>query len=311
VKHSWQHQYVEANGLRVHYVAQGAGPLLLLLHGFPEFWYSWRFQIPGLARHFRVVAPDLRGYNETDKPEGIEAYRISVIVKDVLALIRALGETRAVVCGHDWGGVVAWRLAIHYPEAVERLVVLNAPHPLKFLEAFRKGHLPQLRRSWYMFLFQLPGVAERLLEADRFRLLWDLTFGGWGSRRPVNARDLEAYIEAMARPGALTAALNWYRVQFARIDLVSLTPSAFPKIQAPTLMIWGEKDGALGKELAKGTAKYIAGRFRRVYLPHAGHFVHQESPAEVTALILDFLGDLIPKSRRRRAASASKKRRGR
>jgi pimeloyl-ACP methyl ester carboxylesterase len=248
------------------------------------------------------VAPDLRGYNETDRPEGIEAYRISVVVKDILALIEALGETRAIVCGHDWGGVVAWRLAIQHPQAVERLIVLNAPHPLRFLEAFQGGHLPQLRRSWYMFFFQLPGVAERLLEADRFRLLWELTFRGWGSRRFPTTRELTVYVEAMARPGALTAALNWYRAQFARMRLDRATPGDFPKVQAPTLMIWGEKDGALGKELSKGTAGLVAGRFRRVYLPQAGHFVHQESPNQVNALILDFLRDLAPRPRRARSA---------
>ena len=157
MKETWKHGFAKTNGVRMHYVTQGEGDLLLLLHGFPDFWYVWRFQIPELAKHFRVVAPDLRGYNETDRPEGVDKYRLNLLAGDILGLIHALDEEKATVIGHDWGGVVAWSLASFNPEAVERLIILNAPHPNAYITK-TKDLLRQLQKSWYIFFFQTPDV---------------------------------------------------------------------------------------------------------------------------------------------------------
>ena len=157
---TWQHREIITNGLRMHYVIQGTGPLIVLLHGFPEFWYSWRFQIPFLAEHgYTVVAPDLRGYNDTEKPPS--GYNVSTLLRDIVGLIRSLEYEKAIIVGHDWGGALAWSFAMRYPQMTERLVVLNAPHPWAFFRELRT--LKQLRKSWYMFFFQIPWLPEYIL----------------------------------------------------------------------------------------------------------------------------------------------------
>jgi pimeloyl-ACP methyl ester carboxylesterase len=287
----WQHRFLESNGLRFHVVTQeppGAGraPLVVLLHGFPEFWYSWRRQIPALAAAgFAVAAPDLRGYNDSDKPEGIEAYRITNIVEDVAGIVRALGRERAVIVGHDWGGAAAYAFAMMRPEMTSRLCVLNSPHPACFTRELQAGNVEQLRRSWYMFLFQFPEAPEQLLAADNFRVLKGLLRDNArkGTFRPA---DLARYAEAFAKPGALTAAINWYRASFRRG-----LPSAreFPKIAAPTLIIWGDRDFALGKELTRGMRPHFSGRFTLTCLPGVSHWVQQEAPRKVNELLVRFL----------------------
>ncbi len=157
---TWQHQYIVTNGIRLHYVTQGEGPLIVLLHGFPEFWYSWRFQIPFLAEHgYTVVAPDLRGYNETDKPR--KGYDIPTLLRDIEGLVKGLGQQKATIVGHDWGGVLAWAFAMNYPEMTQCLIVLNAPHPAAMMREMRT--LKQLRKSWYVFAFQIPWLPEYML----------------------------------------------------------------------------------------------------------------------------------------------------
>lgn len=287
MKEPWSHRFVEANNLRFHCITQGEGPLVLLLHGFPEFWYSWRHQIPALAgAGFTVVAPDLRGYNESDKPEDVEAYRISHIVEDVAGLVRAFGRERAVIVGHDWGGVVAHHFAMRRPEMTRALVVLNCPHPAAFTAALFGGkNLEQMKKSWYMFFFQLPELPEKLLGAENFRLLKAFAYAHArpGTFRP---RDLQAYMEAFAKPGALTGGINWYRAMFRR----SPPPERqFPPIRCPTLVIWGERDHFLGKELTRGMKRYFSGPFKIRYLPGAGHWVQQEAPGRVNALLREFL----------------------
>ena len=170
VRDALKHGSAYVNGVRLHYVTQGAGPLLILLHGFPEFWYSWRYQIPALAKHFTVVAPDMRGYNESDKPSGVAHYHIDRLTGDVQGLIRAFHEERAVIVGHDWGGGVAWSFAANYPHLTERLVVLNCPHPGAFQKALQENR-QQLRRSWYIFYFQLPWLPELGLRLFRRRFI--------------------------------------------------------------------------------------------------------------------------------------------
>ncbi|MGI8552644.1 MAG: alpha/beta fold hydrolase [Dehalococcoidia bacterium] len=288
-----RHEVASVNGIRMHYVTEGEGDLVVMLHGFPEFWYSWRHQIPALAARFRVVAPDQRGYNLTEKPRGVSSYRMGTLVEDIVDLIRVLGYERAVVVGHDWGGAVAWQLAITHPEVVRRLIVLNIPHPM----AMARGLLTprQLLRSWYIFYFQMPGLPELSLRANNYAAI-EQSFRGMAIRKTAfSDEDIAAYKEAVARPGALTAAINWYRAALRNPELLARRQA--PAVQAPTLMIWGENDTALGKELTYGTDRWVRD-FRVHYIPNCSHWVQQEQPELVNRLMLDFLAGL-PADRRR------------
>jgi pimeloyl-ACP methyl ester carboxylesterase len=272
---------VTVNGVRLHCVVEGEGPLVLLLHGFPETSHAWRKQVPALATRFRVVAPDLRGYGASDKPTGIAAYRTSVIADDVVALIHSFGAQRAHVVGHDWGGGVAWTLAMRRPEAVDRLVVLNCPHPAVMQRALRSSWT-QIRRSWYIFAFQLPWLPEWALGRDRARAIKD-TLQRSSKPGAFSEADLDEYARAFSAPGAATAALNYYRAAVR-----SQVPSA--RIKAPTLLIWAEDDFALGIELTRGMDDLFAIKPRVEYVPDTSHWVMEERPDVVNRLLLDFLG---------------------
>lgn len=279
------HRYLRINGIRMHYVTAGNGPLIVLLHGFPEFWYAWRKQIPALAKRFTVVAPDLRGYNETDKPNW--GYETDVLTADVAELIAGLGYERAHVVGHDWGGGLAWNMAIAYPQRVERLAVLNCPHPKLFAEALRSNPR-QMLRSWYMGVFQIPWLPEALFRANNFALM-ENTFRTMVARKDTfSDEDIARYKEALAKPGALTAAINWYRNGAS--GLVSVGSSS-GQVDAPTLLIWGEQDTVLGKELTYGTERYVSNLTIK-YLPGCSHWTQQECPDEVNKLLLDFFAPL-------------------
>lgn len=277
------------NGVRLHLVEAGPedGPLVILLHGFPEFWRAWERQLGPLARAgFRVVAPDLRGYNLSEKPPGVEAYRVGVLQEDVAALIRALGHRRARVVGHDWGGIVAWALALRQPGVVERLVILNAPHPAAFRRVARKP--AQWRRSWYIFLFQLPWLPERLLPR----------FGRWALRgtnpRAYSEAERQLYEEAWAQPGAATAMIHYYRAML-RFGGRQKGGSAqeVPPLRLPTLVLWGERDVALLPELANGLERWVPG-VRVVRFPRASHWVMRDEPVRVNNLLIEFLSGEVP-----------------
>lgn len=288
MKESWEHGFVKADGIRMHYVTLGKGKLLVLLHGFPDFWYVWRFQISELAKHFRVIAPDLRGYNETDKPKGIDNYRLNFLAGDVFGLIKALGEKRAMIVGHDWGGVVAWYLAAFHPEAVEKLVVLNAPHPNAYTTR-TKGLFRQLQKSWYVFFFQTPDVPEEVLTRNNYLFLKNMLQSSLVKKEVLTTEDLEEYEKAWAKPGALQAALNYYRANMNPAILFSEKTVAFPKIKSPTLVIWGEQDVALSKDLIVDTEEYVGAPYSIRYFPNCGHWVQLEDPELVNKHILEFL----------------------
>ena len=223
--------YAEVGDVRLHYVEAGDGPLIVLLHGFPEFWYGWRLQIaPLAAAGFRVVAPDLRGYNLSSKPDGVAAYGADKLAADVRGLIQERGAESAHVVGHDWGGTAAWTLAMNHPEVVDRLAILNAAHPRKLNEGLR--HPSQLRRSWYFFYFQLPDLPEHHVRADDWEFFQDFLRD---AQPPYTPEEIERYIEAWSQPGAATAMINYYR--FA----VRHSSGEIRPITAPTLVIWGEK----------------------------------------------------------------------
>ena len=281
-----KHGSAYVNGVRLHYVTQGAGPLLILLHGFPEFWYSWRYQIPALAKHFTVVAPDMRGYNESDKPSGVANYHIDRLTGDVGGLIRAFHAERAVIVGHDWGGGVAWSFAANYPHLTERLVVLNCPHPGAFQKALQENR-QQLRRSWYIFYFQIPCLPELGLRVFRRRFIAQAFRGMAVRKEAFPDEELHKYAEALGIPGSARAAINYYRAAFRhrlRHGAVHL-----PQISRPTLLIWGEEDTALGKELTYDMDGYFSDRFEIKYIPKCSHWVQQEQPELVNQHLLEFL----------------------
>ncbi len=288
MKKSWKHEFVKADGLRMHYVTQGSGRLVLLLHGFPDFWGVWRFQIPELAKHFRVVAPDLRGYNKTDKPGGVENYRLNLLADDILGLINALGETRAVVVGHDWGGVVAWSFAAFNPEYIEKLVILNAPHPNAYTSR-AKLSLRQLQKSWYVFFFQTPDVPEEVLSRNDYSFLKNMVKLAFVKKEALTNEDLRLRAKAWSQPGALTAMMNYYRANMNPYILFSERKIAFPKIASPTYVIWGERDVALSRGLIENTADFVDAPYSIRYIPDCGHWVQLEQPKLVNLYMNKFL----------------------
>ena len=280
-----QHRYAALGDVRLHYVEAGEGPLVVLLHGFPQFWYMWRFQIPALAEAgFRVVAPDMRGYNLSERPPRVSDYRVELLARDVGRLIQACGGESAAVVGHDWGAISAWFTAMLYPERVAKLVILNVPHPARFMR--RLWTPKQLRKSWYAFALQIPGRPGRRIEREVFsRFLLDIRRD---PSRPgaFTEEDAERYRGAMARPDALSAACNYYRALFRRNP--ARVRALLRKIEASTLVIWGERDRYLSTELAEADRSWVP-NLRVERLPEASHWVAEDRPDEVNALLLDLL----------------------
>ena len=285
----WTHREGVVNDVRLHWVEQGAGPLVVLLHGFPEFWWGWHRQIPALAAAgFRVVAPDMRGYNLSEKPKGAASYRVSILLEDIASLIRHLGEARAHVAGHDWGGVVAWRLAMAHPELVDRLVIANAPHPAVFVRELKRPR--QLLRSWYAMFFQLPLLPEALFRANDYAMLERIFRKGPARPGAFSDDDIRHYREAMSRPGALTAMLDYYRT-FARNLGRRGGPAGGERtriVTQPTLVIWGERDTALDPHNLDGLEEYVPD-LRIECLPNASHWVLADEPDRVSELMIGFL----------------------
>jgi epoxide hydrolase 4 len=279
-----EHGYVRLSGIHLHVVRAGpeGAPLVILLHGFPEFWYGWRKQIPFLAEAgYRVWAPDGRGYNLSDKPEGIAAYRIDELTKDVLGLIDAAGENEAAVVGHDWGAAVAWRLAERHPERLSRLVILNAPHHEVFFRTLRSS-LTQLRRSSYALFFQLPWLPEALLRRRNWQAVVEALRR---SSRPgtFGEADFERYREAWSQPCAFSAMLNWYRAAARRPRAETGS-----RIRVPTLLIWGANDAFLGREMAAPSIA-LCDEGELIILEEATHWLQHEEPERVNGLIEAFL----------------------
>ena len=288
----WRHDTVETNGVRLHVVTAGPedGDPVVLLHGFPEFWYSWRHQLPALAEAgYRVVVPDMRGYNRSEKPDGVDAYHIDELVGDVAGLVNALNRESAHIVGHDWGGLVAWQTAIDRPGVVDRLAVLNAPHPTKYERALRSNPA-QLGKSWYVGFFQLPVLPELSLSALDFEAIDRML--GEGTVRPdaLSETDIERYKTAFRQPGARTAALNYYRALARRNAKLALTQGGVGDlpVRAPTLLIWGERDVALDVSLTEGLDEWVSD-IRVERLPDASHWVQFDAPERVNELLLAHL----------------------
>jgi len=300
------HAYADVNGVRLHYAEAGAGDsLVILLHGFPEFWYTWRPQLAALAAKHHVVAPDMRGYNLSAKPPNVSDYRIETVALDVVGLIDHFGAAQAAIVAHDWGAGVAWSVAQKFPERVSKLAVLQVPPAAAWRDNIT---LKQLFRSWYMVFFQLPGIPEWLMSRKNFAQL-EKTFRETVVRKDTfTDEDIEAYKEALRKPGALTAAFNYYRANVRRLIAHSSSHAAAVdgitdpgerqaqgdgRIRVPTLFIFGEQDFAIVPATARGVERYIDAPFRELRIPDSGHWVQNEKPAEVNAALLEFLGEPV------------------
>lgn len=284
----WKDKYADVNGVKLHYVEQGKGHLILFLHGFPEFWYEWKDLLPEFAKDHHAVAVDMRGYNLSSKPEAVEAYRVPVIVEDIRALAQKLKAGKFVLVGHDWGGAIAWAFAAAHPEMLDKLVIVNAPHPAIFARELT-GNPAQQKASSYFNLFTSPAAEKTLGENHYQRMLQAL-----GSS--LTEQDRKQYLAAWERPGGLTGGLNYYRasrlsspVDGAKPEqnqaLLAATPT---QITVPTLVIWGEKDTALLTGNLEGLDQYVKTlTIKRV--PEGSHWVIHEQPELVIRTIREFL----------------------
>ena len=280
-----EHSTINTNGIRLHVVQAGpkGGIPVLLLHGFPEFWYGWRKQIPALTQAgCRVIVPDQRGYNLSDKPQGIKAYCVDTLMEDVTGLIHALDYEKVNVVGHDWGAVIAWMLAIQYPDKLHRLGVINVPHPA-VMKRFLQRDFEQMRRSWYAWFFQLPWLPEISMRIGNWR---GASLGMRRSGKPnaFTDEDIEKYREAWSQPGAITAMLNWYRA--AARYRPEITNGM--RVHVPTLILWGVKDFALSRRMARPSLDYCE-EGNLIFFPDATHWVQHEEADEINRQLLAFI----------------------
>lgn len=280
-----EHKYIETNGIKLHVVQQGPeeGQLVILLHGFPEFWYGWSNQMSYLAaKGFRVWAPDQRGYNLSDKPKKVSDYRMDQLSADVASLIKASGKEKVILVGHDWGGIVAWRVAREYPELLHKLIILNAPHELAMSKQLLQ-HPLQILKSSYIAFFQLRGIPEKIFGMSNWKAV-EKALVSSSRKGTFSEEELQNYRTAWSQPGAMRSMINWYRALVA-----NYTSSDVPsRVTVPTFLIWGAKDQFLGSELASKSLEFCENG-RGVLLGEATHWVHHEEPERVNQLILDFI----------------------
>lgn len=282
----WQHQFVETNRIRLHCITQGEGELVILLHGFLEFWYSWRYQIPSLASKFKVVVPDLRGYNDSDKPQG--GYDLDTLSGDIQGLIQGLGYQSAHIVGHDWGGTIAWHLAHTLPQSVNRLAILNAPHPQRFRRELL-SNLDQFRRSWYLLALQIPELPEWLLQQHLTSFLSSLFQQQSVRKGAFSSENTALYQAALQKPGALAAAMRHYRQFLAPQSWLSYLGKIRNPVHVPTLVLWGEEDTLLSHSLLEGIERFVVAPFQIKRVPDCGHWIQQEVPHTVNRELLKFL----------------------
>ena len=284
-----EHSTIETNGIKLHIVQAGpqSGVPVILLHGFPEFWYGWRRQIPALvAEGCRVIIPDQRGYNLSDKPKGVKNYSTDILVQDIVGLIDALGYEKVNLVGHDWGGIVAWTLANKYPDRLHRLGILNVPHPAA-MRKFLSRDLDQMRRSWYAVFFQLPWLPETMIRQNDWHQAVRALRGS-GKSRSFSNEDIVQYKVAWSQPDAMTSMLNWYRAA----TRYRFHMSKGGRIKVPTLMMWGMKDFALTHRMARPSMDYVD-EGNLILFPEATHWVQHDAADEVNHYLTDFIFDKV------------------
>jgi epoxide hydrolase 4 len=278
--------YAQVGGMRLHYATAGSGEkLVLLLHGFPEFWYSWRHQLRSLGDKYTVVAPDMRGYNLSDKPARADDYALDKLIDDVIGLIRYFGREKAAVVGHDWGAAIAWATALAHPEMVWKLAALQVPPS----SVWRKNQtLRQALASWYMLLFQVPALPEWLLSRDDFAMLAESLKKSTVDPGVFVDADVREYKKSWRESGSLKGPINYYRANLLRLFAAN---NAEPerKITVPAMFIYGERDHAVLPETVRGVAAAVDAPFTEIRIPTAAHWVQQEAPEIVTDALRDFL----------------------
>lgn len=277
------HAQIDAGEVRLHAVWAGTGPTAVLLHGFPQHWRCWRHQIAGLSEAgYRVVAPDLRGYGGSDKPHPVRAYRRRHLVADVIGLLDHLGEERVHLVGHDWGAMVAWYVAMAHPERLRTLSILNVPHPLRYLASLADP--AQRRKSWYVFYFQLPGLAERMILEDDCAYVRRMLREDRRSAQTMTDEDIERTVRAVQAPGAARGMVNYYRAAL-RHDLVR-APWTIRRIDTPTRVLWGDRDRFLVPSAAEPPADRVP-HAEVIHLPEASHWLPEDAPERVNALLAE------------------------
>ena len=288
-----RHDYASVNGVRLHFAHAGQGPLILFLHGFPEFWHCWKRQLENLGRDHFAVAPDMRGYNLSERPAEVKQYKARILVEDVRALAEHLGQKKFVLVAHDWGGAVAWAYAMAHPQTLSKLIIVNSPHPVPF--ARELAHNPaQDEASQYMNLLR-SDKAERVLAQNNYERLAKMTLEGWG-KGAIDAAEKALYLEAWSQPGALTGSLNYYRASplyppigdDAGARALKLDPADF-MVRVPTLVVWGMRDKALLPGNLDGLQDCVPD-LRIERLPEASHWVMHEAPERLNQLIRGFIG---------------------
>jgi len=286
-----EHKYADVNNVRLHYVTAGSGKLILFLHGFPEFWYAWKHQLAEFGRDYMAVAPDMRGYNLSSKPAEVEQYRIKYLVEDVRALVEYLGYQKFFLVAHDWGAGVAWPFAIRHPNYLEKLIIINGPHPVTFVRELRDNP-EQQKASRYILVHRKP-EAEQILSRNNFGELASSLLQDGLNKGYFTEEDREAYLSAWSQPGALTGGLNYYRAAHLgpfigeSDDILSADPSVFT-IKVPTLVIWGEKDKWLLTGNLNGLDRYVPNlTIKRI--TDASHWVIHEKPELVNSCIRQFI----------------------
>jgi epoxide hydrolase 4 len=294
-----EHRFTEASGTRIHYVARGEGKPIVFMHGFPQFWFLWRNQLADLGDDHAVFAPDLRGFNLSDKPKDVESYRMRHLLADLKGLVDELDIAPFTLVGHDWGGIVSWAFALKHPELLERFVILDSPPPFTWNRDLRESPRQREAVNYMLELSKPPPEPERMIEAGDFAMLDSMLERIGGADARLSDEERAAYHEAWSQPGAITAGLNYYRA--ARMgDQVAAggVPEEYERkidamrLEVPTLVIWGERDPALLVGLTRGLERWIPD-MRLEILEGAGHWVPYERPEEVNALIRGFVDGVI------------------
>lgn len=270
-------RHIQVNGVTLHVVDQGNGPVVLLIHGWPDSSYVWRHQIPALVNAgYRVIAPDLRGFGQSDRPTEVDAYKVATLLGDLKGVLATLGIERVNVVGHDWGAAISWQFATYFSPMVERLAVLSVGHP----GATQYDGLKQWEKHWYFLWFLFPGVAETVFPRNNWAVFREFSQG---------QGDIEHYIEDLSRPGALAATLNLYRANMSPAAVGASGTPNMPPIQCPTMGIWGSNDFAMSESQMQRSGEFVKGTWRYERLEGVGHWLSTEAPERVNTLLLDFL----------------------
>jgi epoxide hydrolase 4 len=289
-----QHEFAEVNGVKLHYAFDGKGKLMIFLHGFPEYWDMWKAQLNEFGKDHLAVAPDMRGYNLSSAPQDPKQYRQKILAEDIRQLAEHFGQKKIILVAHDWGGGVAWTFAILFPQYLEKLIIINSPHPATFERELRNNPA-QRKASSYMLFFRSP-EAENKLSENNYSLLLNLAFGDLIKSGVLKEDDIKGYIKAWSQPGALTGGLNYYRATnveaLENLEEALKKPSIgelIPKINVPTLVIWGEKDTALLTGCLDGLEQYVPNVLIK-RIPDASHWVVREKPELVNKYMREFVG---------------------